>query len=211
MAARVHLVRHGETHNPRHVVYADLDGYHLNDHGLTEAASTAVFLADRPIAAVWTSPLDRARETAEIVAAPHGLVPRLEPDLVEWRLANGWAGIVWEDLPVERPGELEAYLDHPWDLPFSAESLDELARRVAAVAERAAGEIPDGEVIVVTHQDPVQSARLYLTGGSLRTLQQDKPGHASVTMLAPGSPWSEVGYHEPDTGVPPRRFPPVDD
>jgi broad specificity phosphatase PhoE len=197
MAALVHLVRHAEVHNPDHVVYASLPGFGLSPRGRRQAWETARHLASRPVVAVWSSPLQRAVDTAAEIAARFALPVAVEPGLVEWRLSETWAGICWEDLPTRRPGELEAYLRHPLDLAFSPESLADLAGRMASTVERLHHRHPEGEVVVVSHQDPVQAARLHLTGASLADLHRDKPGHGTVLGLRPGSPWTETGAWSP--------------
>jgi hypothetical protein len=52
---------------------------------------------------------------------------------------------------------------------------------------------------VVAHQDPLQAARLHLTGQPLGNLHIDKPDHASVITLEPGSPWREVAHWKPSS------------
>jgi broad specificity phosphatase PhoE len=205
MAVRVHLVRHGEVHNPRHVVYASLPGYGLSEHGVTQTKEVARYLRSAPIVAVWSSPLERALATAGPIAFHHGLPVKVDPDLGEWRMADDWAGIVWEELPAERPGELEAYLDHPHDLPFASESLTDLAGRMRGVLARLAA-AHEGDVVVVSHQDPVQAARLALTGHDLSNQHRDKPQHGTVITLKPGNPWQELTSWTPEQGAP---FPPA--
>lgn len=205
MATTVHLLRHGEVHNPDHVVYAALPGFHLTEHGRAQARAAAAHLRDRPIVAVWSSPLERALETAAIVARSFGLPVKVDDRLTEWHLADLWEGIRWEDLPTTRPGQIEAYLAHPGDIPGSPESLEELAGRVAtALTDISAAH--EGEVVVVTHQDPLQAARLFLTGRGLAGLHVDKPGHAAVISLEPGVPWRERQAWEPPDQ---RAFPPA--
>lgn len=194
MAHRLHLVRHGEVANPDHIVYASLSGFGLSRRGRRQAEAAAAHLATRPVSAVWSSPLDRARETADLIAARFDLAVLVDPALTEWGLADRWAGTRWEDLRTVFPGELEAYLEHPTDLSFAPESLDELAARVAAAAVRAAN-AGDGDVVVVSHQDPIQVARLTLTGRLLTELWVDKPVHAAVVTLERG--WREVGTWAP--------------
>lgn len=161
-------------------------------------------MADAEIAAVISSPLERAVQTAHAIAYRHDLEPVTDGLLTEWRLATRWAGIVWEDLPERFPGELEAYLAHPHDLEFSPESITEVAARMTAAVDRWVT-ATEGDLVLVAHQDPVQAARLALTGRSLATLLADKPGHASVTTLRQTtSGWEEIGYWEP-AGTP---FPP---
>ncbi len=185
-------------HNPDHLVYAgSLAGMGLSRRGHREAEAAAAYLAARPVVAVVTSPLVRARQTAAPIAALLGLEPDQDERLTEWALTGRWAGLAWEAIPCEHPGELEAYLAHPDDLPFSPESLADLAARVAGAVADHRGRHPEGEVVFVSHQDPIQAARLLLTGRPLERLHQAKPGHASVTTLKPGAPWTEAAYWDP--------------
>jgi broad specificity phosphatase PhoE len=120
-----------------------------------------------------------------------------------------WAGVRWEDLPTAFPGELEAYLDHPADLPFTPEPIAAAARRVAAMVDDLGRAHPGGRAILVSHQDPIQAARLLLTGGRLESLHRDKPAHGSVLTLTPGSPWQAAAAWSPPGPAAP--FPPVSD
>lgn len=194
MAEAVHLVRHGEVDNPDHVVYARLDGFVLSEVGRAQAERAAARLANRPIAAVWCSPLQRALETARVIAEAVGCEPRVDDRLLEWRLADRWAGSRWEDLPRQFPGELEAYLTRPERLPFSPESLQALGDRMRAAVEEAHRRHPEGEVVIVSHQDPIQAARMALT--RLEDIHADKPGHCRIITLRP-DPWRESETWQP--------------
>lgn len=205
MANLIHLVRHGEVDNPKHVVYGRLPGYGLSERGLEQAQDAARYLASPPIVAVWSSPLERAIETAYEIARRHQLPVKVDDALTEWKMADEWEGLVWEDLPEARPGQLEAYLDKPWDLAFAAESLETCARRVGAVVRRLDEMYRDGEVVVVGHQDPTQAARLLLTGKTLADQHTGKPLHATVLSLRAGTPWVELARYDPENQV---QFPP---
>ena len=185
------MVRHGEVENPGHVVYASLPGFELTEAGVAQARAVSRYLRSAPVVAVWSSPLERALATAEPIAAHHGIPIRVDSELGEWKMADDWAGIAWEDLPTERPGELEAYLEHPLDMAFASESLTALAARMRAVLASIADR-HDGDVVVVSHQDPVQAARLSLTGRDLANQHVDKPQHGTVITLKPGTPWTEL-------------------
>ena len=193
MTPVVHLVRHGEVDNPRNVVYADLPGFHLSPRGRKQAAWAGAFLSRRPIMAVYTSPLDRATETASVIASHHGLEPKAVESLSEWKLLNRWRGLLWLEMDSHLPGELEAYLNHPTDMDFASESLHDLAQRLAGTVEELAGRTSGGEIVAVSHQDPIQAARLALTGKSLDDLHLAKPRHCEIISLVPGQPWSEIG------------------
>lgn len=197
MAELVHLVRHGEVHNPRHLVYASLPGFCLSSRGVRQTLQAGGYLADRPLGAVWSSPLERALQTAENLVAPHRLEVGVLPELVEWGLMDRWAGHRWEEITELFPGEMEAYLSHPAHLAFAPETLPELAERIAMAVRQAEATVSDGEVAVVGHQDPIQAGRLLLTGRSLEDLFQDRPEHCSVITLRPGDPWTEVGVWSP--------------
>lgn len=208
-ASRVFLVRHGEVQNPDHIVYADLPGFPLSPTGRLQAEQTAGRLP--PDATVVTSPLERAVETAGIIASagPGRLV--VDARLTEWRLASRWAGRPWDALDAAFPGELSDYLAHPRDLPFSPESLDELSLRITGSIRRHRLAI-SGPLVVVSHQDPIQAARLLLTGRPLETLNTDKPQHAGIVeLIARGEPpWVETAMWaplQPDV-PPPTVFPP---
>ena len=191
------LVRHGEVHNPDHVVYADLTGFPLSATGRRQASDVANRLPHN--ATVVSSPLDRAVETAQIIASRTGGHVVIDDALTEWLLGSRWAGHVWGELDGSFPGELAAYLEHPEDLPFSPESLDELARRVGgAVRKRRDGS--DGPLVFVSHQDPIQAARLCLTGLPLTALNRNKPMHAEAIELVAteAGPWVERGSWIPD-------------
>lgn len=206
-APRLHLVRHGEVHNPGHLVYADLPGFGLSDLGRRQAAETAAHLSDRPIGLVVSSPLQRAIETAGFIAARHGVGVVVDERLTEWKLAQGWAGLRWEDVEQERPGELVAYLADPADLPFSPESLAELGERIAASAVAHAASSA-GDTVVVSHQDPIHAGVRTLTGAGFADFNDDKPAHATVVTLERDEErWVEIGRFSPQQGD---RFPPED-
>jgi broad specificity phosphatase PhoE len=203
----VYLVRHGEVHNPDHVVYADLPGFGLGTRGRAQAEAAADHLAGLTVAALVTSPLRRAVETTNPIASALGVAAQTDERLTEWRLGQRWAGVVWEDLHSTFPGELEAYLDHPHDLPFAPESIDQVAARVVDLIECLGRRHPGEAAVIVSHQDPIQAARLRLTGRPLTELQTDKPQHVSVITLEAGSPWCETDVWVPKGGS--EVFPPI--
>jgi broad specificity phosphatase PhoE len=202
----LHLVRHGEVHNPDHVVYADLPGFYLSEAGRRQAAAAANRLASLGADLVVSSPLDRAIQTALPIARALGVPLTSDERLTEWRLGRRWAGTVWERLPSAFPGELEAYLAHPHDLEFAPESIRDVADRVVDLVAEAATRHPGAVAVLVSHQDPVQAARLVLTGRPPADLPIEKPEHGTIITLAPGTPWVETGRWDPAGG---RPFPPA--
>ena len=197
MAALVHLVRHAEVDNPQHLVYGSMSGFGLSPHGLDQARRVGRYLGPRPVVAIWSSPLERSLRTSEEIAARSGVPVRVEDDLREWTITDRWKGHTWNAISDAFPGELEAYLEHPERLEFADESLLDLAHRVSAVAKRLDAEHPHGDVVIVSHQDSIQAARLRLIGSDVSKLHEGKPGHGAVVTLRPGSTWTEETVWEP--------------
>ncbi len=207
-ASLVHLIRHGEVENPHHVVYADLPGYGLSERGFAQAAAAARHLADSDVRAVLTSPLQRAVETATPIAERHGLDLTLDDRLVEWGGGVRWAGVRWEQLDEAFPGELAAYLETPLDLPFPVESILDCGARVAAAVREASQALDGGDLVVVSHQDPIHAGYLVLAQLRPAKYHAAKPNHAGIVSVRPlEGPWERVTYWEPDQGP---EFPPID-
>jgi broad specificity phosphatase PhoE len=197
MAALVHLVQHAEVDNPDHLVCGSMPGFDLSPHGLEQARRVGRYLGPRAIVAIWSSPQQRALRTAEQIAARSGVPVRVHPDLREWALMERWKGHPWNSISSRFPGELEAYLDHPQRLEFVEEQITDVADRVAAVARELDSAHPHGDVIVVSHQDSIQAARLLLCGSDLSQLHDDRPQDGEVFSLQPGPAWKEETSWKP--------------
>jgi len=202
MPARLHLVRHGEVHNPDGIVYADLPGYGLSERGLHQAEQAGSHLSTVGLSRILSSPLQRAVETATAIAERCGRSVEIDDRLTEWGLADHWAGRPWAEVPQH---ELAAYMESPDDLPFASEQISGVAHRMRDVVESLRGA---GPVALVSHQDPVQALRLSLLAEPLALLQAEKPGHAEVITLGrSGAAWIETERHSPPSAADP--FPPI--
>ncbi len=194
-------VRHGEVANPNHVVYGDLPGFDLGPRGVLEAQAAAEYLSNFNVDAVVASPLTRAVSTATAIADRVGIPLTIEPDFTEWNLNPAWIGVCWEDLPTAFPGQLAAYLATPDRLDFAHETLEDLATRMRLGALRSVP-YPGSEVVIVSHQDPISSLILSLTGQPLSALLNSPPPHASVTRIVGSvtSGWTVQNRWEPNIG-----------
>jgi broad specificity phosphatase PhoE len=194
---RVHVVRHGEVHNPTGVLYGRLPGFHLSETGAAQAAAVADFLAERDIVAVIASPLQRAQETAAPIAAKHNLPVDTDPDLIE--SLNFFEG--------KRMGPGDGAWRNPrfwWQLrnPFKpswGEPYTEIAARMATAADKARARAAGHEAVCVSHQLPVWTLRMHLTGERLwHDPRRRECGLASVTSLVyDGDRLVDVEYSEP--------------
>jgi broad specificity phosphatase PhoE len=153
----VHLLRHGEVHNPDHVLYGRLPGYHLSANGRMMAAAAADFFAGRPVAAVFASPLERAQETAQPVAERLGLTITTDDRLIE-------SGNVLEGKSVSLASLALnplnwRYLWNPFR-PSWGEPYTQIAGRVLQVVDRARDASRGREAVCVSHQLPIWVTRL---------------------------------------------------
>jgi broad specificity phosphatase PhoE len=193
----VHLMRHGEVHNPDGVLYGRAPGYHLSELGRKMAERVAEHLADRDIRYVVASPLERAQETAEPVAAAHGLQVATDPRLIE--AENRFAGKKFGvgDGALSRPANWRL-LVNPFKPSWGEPYVEQVVRMTAALA--AARDAARGhEAVCVSHQLPIWTVRSY---AERRRLWHDPRRRqctlASLTTFTyRGDEIVSVGYSEP--------------
>jgi len=163
--ATVHLVRHGEVDNPSGVLYGRIPGYHLSETGSVMAKAAADFLSGRDITVLRSSPLERALETAEPIAAEFGLQVEVDERLIEpWNHFEGLRFAVG-DGALSQP-KYWRHLRNPFR-PSWGEPYEQVAERVLA-AVNAAAEAADGhEAVCVSHQLPIWVARRSAEGHRL--------------------------------------------
>lgn len=194
----VHLVRHGEVFNPDKILYGRLPGFRLSETGERQAKVTAEFLADRDVAAVIASPLERARQTAAPIAAAHGLDVKTDPRLIESR--NLFEGTRVEPGPglLRHPGTWK-YMRNPFTPSWGEPYAEIAARMLAAVAEWRDAH-PGREVVLVSHQLPVWTTRRALEGRHLwHRPDRRQCALASVTSaIYRGDRLLRVDYAEPN-------------
>jgi broad specificity phosphatase PhoE len=194
---RVHLVRHGEVYNPDGVLYGRLPGFHLSDKGRQQAIAVADALADRDIVAVIASPLQRAQETAAPIAARHDLPVDTDPDLIESTNVLEGRGISPGDGAWRDP-RVWWHLRNPFT-PSWGEPYRQIADRMVTAVDKARARAAGHEAVCVSHQLPVWTARLHLTGKPLwHNPRRRQCSVASVTSLVyQGDRLVDVVYSEP--------------
>jgi broad specificity phosphatase PhoE len=193
----VHLLRHGEVHNPSRVIYGRLPEFHLSEDGRIMAKAAAGFFAGRDVAALFSSPLDRARETAEPLAAQTGLQVIVDPRLIEpW---NHFEGLTFGvgDGSLRRVEHWTA-LRNPFR-PSWGEPYREIADRMLAAMADARDAARGHEAVCVSHQLPIWVTYRAVRGQRL----WHHPSHrraalASVTSFTyTGDKITGMSYAEP--------------
>jgi len=153
----VHLLRHGEVSNPDGVLYGRLPGYHLSANGRLMAAAAADFFAERPVAALFASPLERAQETAQPVAERLGLEIVTDERLIESVNVLEGKTVTLARLALN-PANWR-YLWNPFR-PSWGEPYPQVVARMRQVIDRAREAAPGQEAICVSHQLPIWVSRL---------------------------------------------------
>jgi broad specificity phosphatase PhoE len=153
----VHLLRHGEVHNPDHVLYGRLPGYHLSANGQLMAAAAADFFDGRPVASVFASPLERAQETAKPVAERLGLTITTDDRLIESGNVLEGKSVSLASLAVNPMNW--RYLWNPFQ-PSWGEPYTQVVTRLGQVIDRAREAARGREAVCVSHQLPIWVSRL---------------------------------------------------
>lgn len=180
MSTLIHLVRHAEVENPGNIWYGRLEGYVLSERGLRQADAVAEYLSSRPIAAVYMSPMERAIQTADKIAARHSLEPQVEPDLIEsMSKLEGKPG----DMRLFRNPLNARHFINPFR-PSWGESYNSTSARMLAAVERMRGKHAGGEAVAVSHMTPILVARLRIEGNPKPPWRAGLPcRRASVTTI----------------------------
>ena len=177
------LARHGETDD--NVPPERVQGWRdvpLNERGREQAHELARAVHAEALAALWTSQLSRARETAEIVGAEIGLEPRVDERLAESRRGS-WEGRLIEEIRREEPEAWRAWrrAGEDFQFPGGGESLAEHCTRVsAALHDVANGPLP---ALVVCHGGTIRCALARLDPRGLDAFQQADVPNAALVRL----------------------------
>jgi len=182
-ATLVLLVRHGLTATTGKILPGRAPGLHLSDEGRRQAEAAAKRIAAlRQVEAIYTSPLERARETAGIIAAARGMASREEPGFVECDV-GGWTGKRLRALA--RTALWPSVQRHPSGFRFpGGESFVEMQGRVVGTIARLVDRHRGGLVVVVSHADPIKAVVNAALGAPLDFLQRVVIAPASISAIA---------------------------
>ncbi len=197
MRTTVHLLRHGEVHNPGQVLYGRLPGFGLSADGLRMAHAAAEALRGRDVVKVVASPLQRAQETAAPIAAVFDVPVGTDERLLESTNVFEGARIGVGDGVLKDPRNWRHLVDPftpSWGEPYA-----EVAARMLAAATAARDRARGHEAVCVSHQLPIWTVRRFVEGRRLwHRPDRRQCGLASLTSLS----WDDdelvsVTYAEP--------------
>ena len=158
-------------------------GLHLSDEGRRQAEAAAARIAAIPkVVAIYSSPLERARETAGIIAKAHNMAVRIERGLLEVDIGK-WTGLAIKDAAA-RP-EWKAVQQHPSGFRFEGgESFTEMQARITGAIARIVARHTGKIIVAVSHADPIKAAVAHAIGTPLDLFQRIMIGTASISAIA---------------------------
>jgi broad specificity phosphatase PhoE len=158
----VHMLRHGQVHNPSGILYGRLPGFYLSDQGRRQALTVAEFLADRDITHVVASPLQRAQETAAPIVDSHQLTLATDDRLIESENLFEGQKVEFGSGALSSPKHWK-HLTNPFR-PSWGEAYLMIAHRMLGAAHRARAAAAGHEAVCVSHQLPIWTLRRFLEG-----------------------------------------------
>ncbi|MFM2412794.1 MAG: hypothetical protein RLZZ587_1127 [Actinomycetota bacterium] len=164
-AERVHLVRHGEVHNPDGVLYERLPGFGLSAYGRELAQSAVTAIDPTRVTGLVVSPLQRTKESVAPWEAATGKTAVEDDRVIEpWNEFRG-LNLRGGRALLTRP-DLWKFLVNPFR-PSWGEPYEDIADRMLAAMWNAADSVDSGDVVIVTHQLPISTVHLKLSGKAL--------------------------------------------
>ncbi len=197
-ASLLHLVRHGEVHNPKGVLYERLDGFGLSElgHKMARAAAEQLKSEGVQISKLITSPLQRTRESVRPIEELFGMEAQLDDRVIEpWNLYRGLR--VGPRALLTKPSLL-LNLYNPskpsWGEPFS-----EIAARMNQAALAHHQSVEGGDVVIVSHQLPIWM--VYRSSQGLKLPHDPRDRRCSLSSITTfevsDGKLREVDYREP--------------
>lgn len=177
------LTRHGHTvWNAEYRVQGQTD-IPLDSRGYAQAEALSARLANVKIAAVYTSPLRRAYDTAMQIVCRQGCPVVREEQLIE-RNFGDWEGRRLQDLSQAYPALWEKWVNAPWECNIPhAESIAEVYKRSVACVKELMKRHPDDTIMIVSHVNPVKLLISYCIGADCNAMHRIRTDNCSYTEL----------------------------
>jgi broad specificity phosphatase PhoE len=178
----IFLARHGESDWNVEKRFQGHSDRPLTERGREQAHALADLVGSEKIDAVYTSPLRRARETAEIVAARAGLEAVALPELREVDTGS-WSGLSRADVEARFPEGFARWRSggSGWE---NGETYEEMAERVIGALRKIAEDHPDGRVLVISHGGPIRAIHAAAEGLAIKDYRRLKPVEPNARLSA---------------------------
>jgi broad specificity phosphatase PhoE len=189
---RLFVVRHGETEWVRERRFAGSQDIPLTDAGREQCAAVARALASTAVAAVYASPLERARASAEVIAKPHGLPVRIVPAFSEMSFGS-WEGLTREEVQARDPDAWTRWRSAPHSFaPAGGETIQQVAERVSAGLAALQEAHREQTIVLVSHGVVARVIVLGALGLGLDRLWTLDAAPAGITEIEYEPGWATV-------------------
>jgi broad specificity phosphatase PhoE len=180
---RLHLIRHGETDWNLEGRWQGQTDVPLNGRGRLQAEQTAVWLAGEELAAVYSSDLKRAVETARLIAQPHGVQVIIDARLRETHLGL-WEGMLLSEIEANYQKEFEARRSDPLRMaPPGGENARQVRERVLAAIQDIVAMYPHSPVAVISHGYALAVVRSHFLGIPVERMLELVPQNGEIIVL----------------------------
>ncbi|MDP9067504.1 MAG: MSMEG_4193 family putative phosphomutase [Actinomycetota bacterium] len=177
----IYLVRHGVTSHTGHRLTGWMEGVHLNEEGKRQAEATAQHLAEVPLKAIYSSPIDRTIETARPIAAIHDLDVKVNHQIGEVDYGKWTNRSLKSLMRTKLWGTVQRW---PSAVRFpEGETLREVQTRAVDELERLRAEHPRDSICCVSHGDTIKLVVAHYLGLHIDLFQRIFIGPASVSVL----------------------------
>lgn len=175
------LIRHGSNDYFTHTLVGRKPGVHLNDAGRSEADRLAARLSNEGIQTIFSSPLERCRETAEPLASKIGVKVQTAGELLEVDFGD-WTGKTFAELDTLEQWKQWNYF-RSGGRAGNGETMIEVQSRIVGLIQRLHREHPNGRIALFSHGDPLRAALIYFLGTSLEFIRRIELSPASTSIL----------------------------
>jgi len=191
------LVRHAETEWNDSARFQGQTDIPLNERGLAQAAQVARRLQREPLAAIYSSDLSRALDTARVIAREHKLEVIVSEQLREASFGS-WEGMTFDEVRLRFPEEAKGWILDPVMIrPADGETREAILSRVMGALHRIAEDYGDRTVAIVTHGGPIKCAVMHALEASGSAWKKLRIDNATLTTLhAKGEVFEVVTVNE---------------
>jgi probable phosphoglycerate mutase len=185
------LIRHGHCNPLGQYVAGRSSGVHLSDKGKQEVMSLVSFIKDIKANAIFTSPLERTRETAEFIASQWNIDVTVRDELNEIDCGD-WTGVSFKDLETDTNWNYYNAYRSITRIP-NGEMMVEVEMRMSSVIEELR-KLVSGTVILVSHGDPIKLALAHYGGIPIDFISRFEIDTASVSSITTSEYGTEIKY-----------------
>ena len=158
IVGQIIFLRHGQAkNNTERVLSGRTPGVPLTDKGITQAQQTAELLEHMNISAIYSSPIQRAKHTAEIVGEHNSIDVQIDDRLIELDMGK-FTGVPYDEIFSSHGNVFLKFYNGELEIAHNGvETFADVKKRVTSIVDEIIEKHPDQNVVLVTHMDPIKA------------------------------------------------------